>query len=54
MEEIGTTNSKYQHAIATLMAPIDSCAHAQKTIPLEPIYSFTRQIVPSLHQQSSI
>ena len=24
-----------------------SCAHAQKTIPMAPIHSFTKQIVPS-------
>ena len=29
-------------------------AHAQKTIPLAPIHSFTIQKVPSLFQQSSI
>ena len=31
-----------------------SCTHTQKTIPLAPIHSFTKQIVPSLYQQSSI
>ena len=30
-----------------------SCAHARKIIPLVSIHSFTRQIVPSLYQQSS-
>ena len=30
-----------------------SCAHARKTIPQAPINLFTKQIVPSLYQQSS-
>ena len=30
-----------------------SCAHALKTIPLAPIYSLIKQIIPSLYQQSS-
>ena len=29
-----------------------SCAHAQKTIPMAPIHSFTKQIVPSMYQES--
>ena len=50
MEEIGATNPEYQ--------PLRSngarlCAHARKTIPLAPIHSFTKQIVPSLYQESS-
>ena len=32
---------------------IHLCTHARKTISLAPIHSFTRQIVPSLYQQSS-
>ena len=28
------------------------CAHARKTIPLAPIHSFTKQIVPSMYQES--
>ena len=27
-------------------------AHAQKTIPLVPIHSFTKQIAPSMYQES--
>ena len=49
MEEIGPTNPKYQ--------PLQfyggrSCAHARKTIPLAPIHSFTKQIVPSMYEES--
>ena len=29
-----------------------SCTHIRKTIPLVPIHLFTRQIIPSLYQQS--
>ena len=29
-----------------------SCAHARKAIPLAPIHSFTKQIVPSMYQDS--
>ena len=29
-----------------------SCAHARKTIPLTPIHPFTKQLVPSMHQES--
>ena len=42
MEEIGTTNPKYQ-PLRVLWRR--SCVHAQKTIPLAPIHSFTKQIV---------
>ena len=28
------------------------CAHARKTIPLAPIHSFTKQIVPSMYEES--
>ena len=29
-----------------------SCTHAQKTIPLAPIHSFTKQIVPPMYEES--
>ena len=29
-----------------------SCAHARKTIPLAPIHSFTKHIVPSMYEES--
>ena len=39
MEEVSTTNPKCQPLWAC------SCAHVQKTIPMAPIYSFTKQLV---------
>ena len=45
MEEIGATNPEYQPMRALWRR---SRAHARKTIPLAPIQSFTRQIVPLL------
>ena len=50
MEEIGSTNPKYQ-PLLSLMAPIR--APTLENHPLAPIHLFTRQIVPSLYQQSS-
>ena len=49
MEEIGATNPEYQ-PLRVLWRR--SCAHARKTIPLAPIHSFTKQIVPSMYQES--
>ena len=49
MEEIGATNPEYQ-PLRVLWHR--SCAHARKTIPLAPIHSFTKQIVPSMYQES--
>ena len=51
MEEIGATNPKYQ-PLRVLWRR--SCAHARKTIPLAPIHSFTKQIVPSMYEESLI
>ena len=48
MEEIGATNPEYQ-PLRVLWRRL--YAHARKTIPLAPIQSFTRQIVPSLCQE---
>ena len=42
MEEISATYPTYQFYGVRL------CAHARKTIPLAPIHSFTKQIVPSM------
>ena len=28
-----------------------SCTHAQKTIPMAPIHSFTKQMVPSMYEE---
>ena len=47
MEEIGTTNPEY-HPLRVLWRR--SCAHARKPIPLAPIHSFTKQIVPSMYR----
>ena len=49
MEEIGATNPEYQ-PLRVLWRR--SYAHARKTIPLAPIHSFTKQIVPSMYQES--
>ena len=49
MEDIGATNPEYQ-PLRVLWRR--SYAHAQKTIPLAPIHSFTKQIVPSMYQES--
>ena len=49
MEEIGATNPEY---LPLRVLWRRSCAHARKTIPLAPIHSFTKQIVPSMYQQS--
>ena len=49
MEEIGTTNPEYQ-PLRVLWCRL--CAQAQKIIPLAPIHSFTKQIVPSMYQES--
>ena len=49
MEEIGPTNPKYQ-PLGILWHRL--CAHAQKTIPLAPIHLFTKQIVPSMYEES--
>ena len=49
MEEIGATNPKYQ-PLRVLWRRL--CAHARKTIPLAPIHSFTKQIVPSMYEES--
>ena len=49
MEEIGATNPEYQ-PLRVLWHR--SCAHIRKTIPLAPIHSFTKQIVPSMYQES--
>ena len=29
-----------------------SCTHTRKTIPLAPIHSFTKQIIPSMYEES--
>ena len=50
MEEIDATNPKYQ---PLQFYGAHSCAHSQKTIPLGPIHSFTKQIVLLLYQQPS-
>ena len=49
MEEIGATKPKYQ-PLRVLWRR--SYAHARKTIPLTPIHSFTKQIVPSMYEES--
>ena len=49
MEEIGATNPVYQ-PLRVLWRR--SYAHARKTIPLAPIHLFTKQIVPSMYQES--
>ena len=49
MEEIGSTNPKYQ-PLQVLWHRL--CAHAQKTIPLAPIHSVTKQIVLSMNEES--
>ena len=49
MEEIGPTNPKCQ-PLRVLWRR--SCAHARKIIPLAPIHSFTKQIVPSMYEES--
>ena len=49
MEKIGPTNPKYQ-PLRVLWRRL--CAHARKTIPLAPIHSFTKQIVPSMYEES--
>ena len=49
MEEIGATNPKYQ-PLGILWRRL--CAHTRKTIPLALIHSFTKQIVPSMYQDS--
>ena len=49
MEEISATNPEYQ-PLRVLWH--HSCAHARKTIPIAPIHSFTKQIVPSMYQES--
>ena len=49
MEEIGATNPEYQ-PLRVLWRR--SYAHARKTIPMAPIHSFTKQIVPSMYQES--
>ena len=48
MEENCATIPKYQplRAYGTHL-----CAHTRKTIPLAPIHSFTRQMVPSLGEE---
>ena len=53
MEEIGPTNPKY-HASHCKLYGTRSCAHTQKTTPLAPIHSFTKQIVPSMYEESLI
>ena len=49
MEEIDATNPEYQ-PLPLLWHR--SCAHARKTIPMAPIHPFTKQIVPSMYQES--
>ena len=49
MEEIGATNPEYQ-PLRVLWCR--SCAHTRKTIPMAPIYSFTKQIVPSMYHKN--
>ena len=49
MEEIGATNPEYQPLRVLWRC---SCAHARKTIPMAPIHSFTKQLVPSMYQES--
>ena len=48
MEEIATNNLEYQ-PLQVLWCRL--CAHAQKTISLAPIHSFTKQILPSMYQE---
>ena len=50
MEEISATNPKLPAIVE--FNGTHSCAHARKTIPLAPIHLFTKQIVPSLYQES--
>ena len=45
MEELGTTNPKYQPLAQCEFNGTRSCAQARKTIPIAPIHLFTRQIV---------
>ena len=49
MEEIGATITKYQ-PLRVLWRPL--CDHARRTIPSHPIRPFTRQLVPSLFEES--
>ena len=51
MEEIGPTNPVA--AIASFMTPARAPT-LEKTIPLAPIHSFTKQIVPSMYEESLI
>ena len=48
MEQISATNPKYK-PLRVLWCHL--CIHIRKTIPLAPIHSFTRQVVPLLYQQ---
>ena len=49
MEEIGTTITKYQ-PLRVLWRPL--CDYARRTILSCPIHPFTRQLVPSLFEES--
>ena len=49
MEEIGTPILSTSHCE---LNDAHLCAHARKNIPLVPIHSFTKQIVPSMYQES--